>query len=182
MLCVEIITLYSTNHSKMCGQNAEFLDGQEAGAYSYHCEICALLGCYVASSLPTFGDNVSLPFSRVKKWKKSFYSWISWPLKMGPIGCHETSVKDYHSTLRNIPEEHRSHLHRGGNLESRTVTTVFWSSGCQAVWHDGRRTKFHQFCSPWLKWSQRAVAFEVAVFTFKRLRPTRTVVTFIKSL
>ena len=29
--------------------------------------------------------------------------------KMGPIHCPETSVKDYHSTLRNIPEEQRSH-------------------------------------------------------------------------
>jgi hypothetical protein len=33
-------------------------------------EICALLGCNVASSgnpLPTFRDNISVPFSRVKK-------------------------------------------------------------------------------------------------------------------
>jgi hypothetical protein len=29
-------------------------------------------------------------------------------LKMGPIRCPETSVQDYHSTLRNIPEERRS--------------------------------------------------------------------------
>jgi hypothetical protein len=29
-------------------------------------------------------------------------------LKLGPIGCPETSVKDYHSTLRNIPEERGS--------------------------------------------------------------------------
>jgi len=34
--------------------------------------------------------------------------WISWPLKMGPIGCPETSVRNYHYTLRNIPEERRS--------------------------------------------------------------------------
>jgi len=27
---------------------------------------------------------------------------------MGPIGCSETSVTDYQSTLRNIPEERRS--------------------------------------------------------------------------
>jgi hypothetical protein len=38
---------------------------------------------------------------------------------MGPIRCAETSVKDYHTTPRNIPEEHRSDQHRGGNLESR---------------------------------------------------------------
>jgi hypothetical protein len=28
---------------------------------------------------------------------------------MGPIGCPETSVEDYHSTLRNIQEERSSH-------------------------------------------------------------------------
>jgi hypothetical protein len=42
-------------------------------------------------------------------------SWTSWPL--GPIGCRETSVQNYHSTLRNIPEERRSHQHRGGSLK-----------------------------------------------------------------
>ena len=31
----------------------------------------------------------------------------------------ETSVKDYHYRLRNIPEECRFHLHRGGSLKSR---------------------------------------------------------------
>jgi hypothetical protein len=30
-------------------------------------------------------------------------------LKMEPIGCPETSVSNYQSTLRNIPEEQRSH-------------------------------------------------------------------------
>ena len=31
---------------------------------------------------------------------------------MWPICCPETSVQNYHSTIRNIPEEHRSHVHR----------------------------------------------------------------------
>jgi hypothetical protein len=47
------------------------------------------------------------------------------PLKMRPIGCPETSVKDYQSTLCNIPEERRSHQHRDGNLKSRIVQTYF---------------------------------------------------------
>ena len=34
--------------------------------------------------------------------------WTFWPLKRGLIGCPETSVQNYHSTLRNIPEERRS--------------------------------------------------------------------------
>jgi hypothetical protein len=66
-------------------------------------EICALLEYYAAfsgSSVPTFRNNLSVPSSSVKTFKK-----ISWPLKMGPICCPETSVENYHSTLRNIPEE-----------------------------------------------------------------------------
>ena len=43
---------------------------------------------------------------------------------MGPLDCPETSVRNYHSTLRNIPEECRSHLHRGGSLKSRIVLHV----------------------------------------------------------
>jgi hypothetical protein len=37
---------------------------------------------------------------------------------MGTMCWPETSVKDYHSTLRNITEERKSHLHRIGNLKS----------------------------------------------------------------
>jgi len=40
---------------------------------------------------------------------------------MGPIVFPETSVTNYQSTLRNIPEERRSHLHRGGSRKSHTV-------------------------------------------------------------
>ena len=67
---------------------------------------CALMGYYAAlsgSSVRTFRYNVSVTSSKVKK-----PSWISWHLKMRPIRCHETSVKDYHSTLCNNPEERRS--------------------------------------------------------------------------
>jgi hypothetical protein len=38
---------------------------------------------------------------------------------MGTIGCPETSVHNYQSTLRNISEEHRFNQHRGGSLKSR---------------------------------------------------------------
>jgi hypothetical protein len=50
--------------------------------------------------------------------------WSFWFSKMGPIGCPETSVRNYHSTLSNIPEERRSHLHRCGSLKSRTVRFI----------------------------------------------------------
>ena len=44
---------------------------------------------------------------------------------MGPTGCPETSVQNYHSTLHNILDERRSHLHRGGSLKSRTVSSNY---------------------------------------------------------
>jgi len=53
-------------------------------------ENCALLGYYAASSgnsLTTFRDNLSVP------------------LKMGPIGCLVTPVRNCHYTLHNSPEE-----------------------------------------------------------------------------
>jgi hypothetical protein len=63
-------------------------------------EICALLGYYIAyngNSLPTFRGNLSVPSPRVKKYKK-----------IGQACCPETSVKNYQSTLSNIPEKRRS--------------------------------------------------------------------------
>ena len=43
-------------------------------------------------------------------------------VKMEPTGCHETSVTYYPYTLRNIPEEQRSHLHCSGNLNHESAT------------------------------------------------------------
>jgi len=40
------------------------------------------------------------------------------PLKMGIIGIPETSVTNYQSTLSNIPEQHRPHLHHDKILKS----------------------------------------------------------------
>ena len=39
-------------------------------------------------------------------------------LKVEPIGCPETSVINYHRSLRNDPEEHSPHLLRSGSLNS----------------------------------------------------------------
>jgi hypothetical protein len=63
-------------------------------------ENCALLGHHAASSansLPTFRDILSL---------ESFF--YSWPLKLVPIGCPETSERNYRYSLCNDPEERSS--------------------------------------------------------------------------
>jgi hypothetical protein len=63
---------------------------------------------YINSLLPTFRDKLSVPSSRVQQSKK-----------MGPVGCPETSVTNYKSTMCNIPEERRPHFYRDGSLISR---------------------------------------------------------------
>jgi hypothetical protein len=62
----------------------------------------------------------------VRKCCKTFAKWTSWPLRMGPLGCPKTSVKDYHSTLRNISEERRSQQHHGGSLKSRKMYHAYY--------------------------------------------------------
>ena len=57
-------------------------------------------------------DNISATSSRVKNTKDS------WPSKMLPICCPETSVRNYHYSLCNSPVEHSSHLLRGVSLKS----------------------------------------------------------------
>ena len=42
------------------------------------------------------------------------------PMKMGIMGCPETSVMNYHYTLRNSPEERSYHLIRGGRMQSNS--------------------------------------------------------------
>jgi hypothetical protein len=55
-------------------------------------------------------------------------SLTAWPLRMGPIGCFETSARNYHSNLRKIPKESRSHLNCRGSLKSPTVQTSSWNA------------------------------------------------------
>jgi hypothetical protein len=61
-------------------------------------ENCALLDYCAASSgnsLPTFRDDLSVPSSLAE---------------MVPLGSPETSVRNFHYSLRNSPEESSSHL------------------------------------------------------------------------
>jgi hypothetical protein len=66
----------------------------------------------------------------------------SWPLKMEPIRCPETSVNNYHTTPRDVPEERVSHLHRGGSLKSR-MEGLFWCSRSSILrWCSNLRTLY----------------------------------------
>jgi hypothetical protein len=75
--------------------------------------------------LPTFRDNLSVPSLRVKN---------SWLLKMGPIGCTETSVINYCYRLRNTPEERRSQVHTiSPSASPSTATECLWYWGHPCV-------------------------------------------------
>jgi hypothetical protein len=71
-----------------------------------------------SSNRPHLLLHINIRIYRTPSFHLSFSSWTSWPFKMGPIRCPETSVKSYHTTIRNIPEEHRSHQHGGWSLKS----------------------------------------------------------------
>jgi hypothetical protein len=84
-------------------------------------ELCALLGYYAPSCgncLPTFRDNVSVPSSRVKS--PFLLGFLT--RENGTDTLPQKSVNNYHTTARNIPEERRSHQHRGGSLKSTWFT------------------------------------------------------------
>ena len=68
---------------------------------------------YIGNCLLTFRDNLSIPSSRlcidsILKFNTS--------LKTGPIGCPETSVKNGHCTLLNVPGERGFQLPGGRNF------------------------------------------------------------------
>ena len=91
-------------------------------------ENCALLGYYPASSgnfLPTFRDNSSFPSTGFKNPKS-----LKNPLEMGPIGCPETSVRNYHHSLRNNPVERSSSALWGYVI---WLQTFIMSSVCRSV-------------------------------------------------
>ena len=72
----------------------------------WHNEICTLLGYYAA-----YGGIPYRDFGTTT-------------LQMRAVGCPETSVWNYHTMLRNIPEERRSHLYRGGSLSARSSLQI----------------------------------------------------------
>ena len=67
---------------------------------------------------------------------------LDWLLmKVGPIGCPETSVRNYHYTLRNSPEESLSLLLRGESLTTCILTCLVAYS---SVWDIIHQEHLHQ--------------------------------------
>jgi hypothetical protein len=85
--------------------------------------------------------------------------WVpSWPENMGPMGCPDRSVRNYHCLLRDSPEE-RSHQKRAAVYSVYIVTHIFISYnvrsavtqlsywGCSELHHPTARTVMAQFYS-----------------------------------
>jgi len=99
-------------------------------------EICALLWFHVAqsgNSVPTFRDDLSVPSSRVNKSKHLQESNSS---DKGTIGFPETSVRNYHSTLRNNSEERIYHTGNTDTVYKKQIRKLIrLAYGFTQEWH-----------------------------------------------
>jgi len=67
----------------------------------------------------------------------------SWTLRMGPIGCPETSVRNYQSSLRKNPEERSSQLFSCGSLKS-LLMFIYYSITYSRLFACGLNMYFHK--------------------------------------
>ena len=88
-------------------------------------QIISALFCHITQrtvviSYRRYKDDPSVTSSRVKK--------SSWPLAMGPICFPETSVRNYHRTLGNMPEDRRPQVltTKYGPTEKETRDEIMW--------------------------------------------------------
>ena len=88
-------------------------------------------------------------------------SWIYWLSKIGPIGCPETSVRNYHSVLRNIPEERRSHLYRAEAwnqiefcIQSYLIDVELTAEGVELIVQVFKHVDYHHGRRCWAYWRE----------------------------
>jgi hypothetical protein len=112
-------------------------------------------------SLKIKGEWASVDFKKTKMyprelrkfWKeKNFFldclEAQAW--KMRSIGCTETTVTNYNSTLRKIPEECISNLHHGESLKSRQEFPSILNVGeARFFWKRVPRSTFNTVHFPW---------------------------------
>jgi hypothetical protein len=88
------------------------------------------IACLIPNSTNTHSQYAVLIAFPLKTRLRDGTSVDSWPLKMGQIGCPETSMRKCHHTLRNSPEERSSRVVRGGIPKSRIVSLVLKETQC----------------------------------------------------
>jgi len=95
----------------------------------------------IGSYWPTFWDSLSVP------------SWAAWPMKLESIGFPETSVINYHSTLRKSPEERGWHLHRSWSLKVLICPAL--PPMFETAWLCSKVPRFCPLVLIWIKWRCR---------------------------
>jgi hypothetical protein len=92
---------------------------------------------------PKFNLKMAVELTREQQWNEWHFEIIwwcvvlglpayfldSWPLKMRPIGCPETSVRNYHCTVRNSPEGRSS-----PEAWNHACVNTVWFFGMQLCW------------------------------------------------
>ena len=99
-----------------------------SGFRSEVAETCALLGYYAANSgnfLPTFRDNF-------RSHLEGFKNPVSCTLRLVPIGCPETSGRNYRYSLRNNPQQRRSLLQAVTSLKNFSHIIYNKSTRCNS--------------------------------------------------
>jgi hypothetical protein len=105
-------------------------------------ENCVLLGHYAASS-----NNFYLTLGTTNR---PHCQWNFWPLMMGPIACPATSVRNYHYSLCNSPEERRSLLVGVGIVsDKQLIIPMVQSLYCNVgddiqLWSPRFHIRFHE--------------------------------------
>jgi hypothetical protein len=87
------------------------------------------------------------PTDPIFSGKKMLYDYWDFLTLEDWIGCSETSVKNYHYTLRKIPEERRSHPLRGENPKSREISLIKDIVDREIAVPDTRKVTVIEMCS-----------------------------------
>jgi len=119
----------------------------------------------IGNFLSTFRNNLSVSPSCFKNPNKKKNSWT---LTMGRIGCPETSVRNYHCSLRNNPKEGSSRLFFS-LLFLRTAVNVQMAQGraklCKAKnWSlSGHLSRVSKWGLPWLNGAHDAILSDESI-------------------
>ena len=87
--------------------------------------------------LPTFRDNLSVPYSG----SKNPVLFDSWTLKGGPIGCPETSVINNHYSQRNNSEQRSTHTsvsYTKYTIRYKLIFCMRWARHVERMVEEGR--------------------------------------------
>ena len=115
----------SAFRSTICGdKHSKFLQQADNHSPNYMIPELRSSGLLPSEYLQFLTDVSAQTIGPIFRSQESKKKNNSWPLKMGLIGCPETSVINYRHSPRNNPEEHSSHLLRGGSLKSHVTDTT----------------------------------------------------------